>query len=78
MFPARNGVSKTISPSGIVTGRPYPDYNLLSSELGSYMQIFEHNDPTNTTKERTTGAVTLNPTGNTQGRYVFMSLTTGR
>ena len=50
----------------------------LSSELGSYVQVFEHNDPTNTTKECTTGTVTLNPTGNTQGGYFFMSLTTGR
>ena len=78
MFPSQNGVSKTISPSSIVTGCPYLDYNLLSSKLGSYVQVFKQNDPTNMTKECTTGAITLNPTGNAQGGYFFMSLTTGR
>ena len=29
-------------------------------------------------QERTTGAISLRPTGNSQGAYLFMSLTTGR
>ena len=29
-------------------------------------------------QERTTGAISLQPTGNAQGAYFFMSLTTGR
>ena len=59
-----------------MTGRPNPDYNDLKLEFGSYMQVFECNDPTNTTKQRTTEAITLNPTGNAQGGYYFLSLVT--
>jgi hypothetical protein len=35
-------------------------------------------DPTNTNKTRAIGAIALTPTGNAQGGYFFMSLTTGR
>jgi hypothetical protein len=77
-FPAKNGVSQTMSPLTIMTGKPSPDYNDLKLELGSYVQVFEDNDPTNTMKTRTTGAIALTQTGNAQGGYYFMSLTTGR
>ena len=76
-FPALDGVSTTLSPLTLMTGVPLPDYNSLKLEFGSYVQVFELNDPTNTTKARTTGAITLNPTGNAQGSYHFMSLITG-
>jgi hypothetical protein len=77
-FPAKKGVSRTLSPLTIMMGRPGPDYNDTKIEFGTYTQVFESNDPTNTTKARTTGAIALTPTGNAQGGYYFMSLTTGR
>jgi len=77
-FPAENGVSTTLSPLTIMTGKPSPDYNDVKIEFGSYAQVFESNDPTNTVKARTTGAIALTPTGNAQGGYNFLSLTTGR
>jgi hypothetical protein len=77
-FPARDGASEVMSPLTIMTGRPNPDYNDLKIEFGAYAQIFESNDPTNTVRNRTTGAIALTPTGNAQGGYYFMSLTTGR
>ena len=77
-FPAKNGASDTISPLAIMTGLPCPDYNSLKVELGSYCQVFEDNDPTNTMRAKETGAIALTPTGNTQGGYYFMSLVTGR
>jgi hypothetical protein len=77
-FPAQNGVSDTLSPLTIMTGKPGPDYNDLKIEFGAYTQVFEDNDPTNITKARTTGAIALTPTGNAQGGYFFLSLTTGR
>jgi len=40
--------------------------------------VFEDNDPSNTTKSRSTGAIALNPTGNAKGDFHFMSLTTGQ
>ena len=47
-------------------------------EFGSYVQVFEDNDPTNTLRARSLGAIALTPTGNAQGDYNFMSLATGQ
>jgi hypothetical protein len=77
-FPPKGGVSETLSPLTIMTGKPTPDYNDMKIEFGAYAQVFEDNDPTNTQRARTTGAIALTPTGNAQGGYNFMSLTTGR
>jgi hypothetical protein len=77
-FPIPNSASSTISPLTIMTGNPLPDYHDLRIEFGSYAQIFKGNDPTNNMDTCTTGAITLNPTGNTQGGVYFLSLSTGR
>ena len=76
-FPHANGISATLSPSTIVTGAATPDYNAMRLELGTYVQAFEENDPTNTPRSRSLGAIALCPTGNSQGDYYFMSLSTG-
>ena len=76
-FPWKQGVSDTISPAGLVTGTALPDFNKLRLEFGSYVQVFEDNNPTNTPRARSLGAIALNPTGNAQGDYYFMSLATG-
>ena len=76
MFPPRDGVSKTISPRGIIHGLTV-DYNKhCQLEFGSYAQVDEEHD--NSMQTRTTGAISLRPTGNEQGGHYFMSLTTGR
>ena len=77
MFPIAGGLSPIHSPYSIMTGRVGVDFNSFKLEFGSYVQVFEDNDPTNTTKARNTGAITLGHTGNTQGDYFFMSLVTG-
>jgi len=77
-FPSQNGISETLSPLTIMTGRANPDYNDLKLEFGLYVQFFEDNDPSNTTTSGNTGAIVMNPTGNAQGDYQFMSLTTGK
>jgi hypothetical protein len=77
-FPAKSGISETLSPLTIMTGRANPDYNELKLEFGSYVQVFEYNTPSNTTTSCNTGAIVLNPTGNAQGDYFFMSLVTGK
>jgi hypothetical protein len=75
MFPARDGVSSTQSPRRIMTGQ-YSDYTLHGQlEFGEYVQIHESHD--NSMSTRTTGAIALRPTGNTQGGYYFMSLSSG-
>jgi len=76
-FPRKNGVSDSLSPACIVLGKPNPDYNNMRLEFGSYVQVFEDNDPSNTPKARSMGAIALNPTGNAQGDYYFLSLATG-
>jgi hypothetical protein len=76
-FPWKNGVSDTMSPTSILTGAAIPDFNNMQLEFGTYVQVFEDNDPTNTPKARSLGAIALNPTGNAQGDYFFMSLATG-
>jgi hypothetical protein len=77
-FPAKNGLSDTLSPLTIMTGRPTPDYNDMKIEFGPYAQVFEDNNPTNTPRARITGAIALTPMGNAQGGYFFLSLATGR
>jgi len=77
-FPALDGISKTLSPKCIMTRKPNLDYNSLKIEFGSYALVFEDNYPTNTTKSCSMGTTALNPTGNIEGDYHFMSLTTGK
>ena len=78
ILPAENGISKHLSPHTIITGKPGPDYNIISKfEFGTYIQVHDEPSPTNTNTARTTGAIALNPTGNEQGAYYFMSLNTG-
>ena len=76
-FPRKNGISDTMSPATIVTGVGHPSYSSMRLEFGTYVQVFEDNDPTNTLRARSLGAIALTPTGNAQGDYNFMSLATG-
>ena len=63
-FPAKDGIAEKMSPLTMMTGKPFPDYNSLLLEFGTYVQVYEDNSPTNTTKARTTPVIALNPTGN--------------
>jgi len=76
MFPAKDGVSATQSPRRIMTGQQC-DYRLHGQlQFGEYVQVHESHD--NTMSTRTTGAIALRPTGNIQGGYFFLSLSTGK
>lgn len=77
-FPAEMGVSDTLSPSTIMTGRPAPDFNEMKLEIGSYVQVFEDETPTNTQRARTLGAITMEPLTNAADGVTFMSLATGQ
>ena len=74
-FPKEDGVSEHMSPYSIVTGRSRVDYNKIPLEFGSYVQLLDRS--VNTIRSRTIGAIALNPTGNENGAYRFMSLKTG-
>jgi hypothetical protein len=74
-FPAKEGASKTMSPSAIVLGSPKPDYTRLKITFGAFAQVYE--STTNTTRSRSIGAIALRPS-NEKGGYYFMSLSTGK
>ena len=78
LFPWKNGISADMSPAVIVAGTPPPDFNKMRLEFGTYVQVFEDNDPMNTTRARSMGAIAVvGPMGNAHGGYNFMSLSTG-
>ncbi len=74
-FPPKDGVSSTMSPRLIMTGLKIDCNKHCRLSFGSYAQV--HDDHDNTMATRTTGAIAMRPTGNVQGGYYFMSLTTG-
>jgi hypothetical protein len=75
-FPHEGGISDTMSPCTIMT-RKIVDYNKHCKIMfGAYAQVHKEHD--NSMLARTTGAIALRPTGNEQGGFYFMSLTTGR
>ena len=76
MFPPADGVSKTISPRGIIAGIHLDYTKHCQLEYGTYAQVHEEHD--NSMSTRTTGAIALRPTGIEQGGHYFLSLTTGR
>ena len=76
-FPWKIGISATMSPASLVLGHATPDFTKMRLEFGTYVQVFEDNDPTNTPRARSLGAIALNPTGNAQGDYYFLSLASG-
>ena len=60
-------ISNYASPATIVTGRQY-DYNMFcgpGSSFGEFVQTYQKTD--NTMQMRTVSAITLIPSGNTQG-----------
>jgi len=59
-FPAKDGISDTMSTLSMMTGRPLPYYKKILLEFGTYVQVFEDSNPANTTKSRTTPAIALN------------------
>ena len=68
-FPVKSGVSETLSPAVIITGRS-PDYKKhCKAKFGSYVQTHEEDQPRNSLKARTIGAITLRPDNSQQARY---------
>ena len=78
MFPANDGVSKTLSPLTIMTGTPAPSYNDFPLEYGQYVQCHDDSPASsNTTQSRTTGAIAVCPSNDNSGWY-FYSLNSGK
>ena len=75
-FPTNDGISTTLSPRSIVVGSHVDSNKHCRVEFGAYVQT--HEEHNNSMATRTTGAIALRPTGNAQGGYYFMSLSTGK
>jgi hypothetical protein len=78
MFQHAHGISETMSPRTIMTGMRANFATHCCSLFGAYCEVHNENDPSNTMRPRTSQAIALNPTGNLQGSYYFMSLGTGK
>ena len=77
-FPPKGGISSTISPRTLITGLK-TDYNKMCKlEFGSYAQVHDEPEPTNSMIPRTSGAICLGPNNTLQGGYKFLNLNTGR
>jgi hypothetical protein len=77
-FPVKSGISEKYSPRKLVSKHKLDAELHCKSPFGSYCEIHTDPDITNTMEPRTRWAICLGPTGNLQGSYKFMSLTTGR
>ncbi len=72
-FPPTDSISDTLSPRATIIGSKI-DYNKhCRAEYEAYVQTHDNSMTT-----RTTGAIAFRPTGNKQGGYHFMSLSTGQ
>ena len=60
-LPSDNEVSDTLSTDAIVEGLPKPNYDKLTIDSGSYVQV--HTGTNNNTKSRTVGEITLRTYG---------------
>ena len=74
-FPIASGVSQEASPRTIITGQKLDYSRHCKYQFGEYCQTHEEHD--NSMNPRTIGALALRPTGNAQGSYYFLSLSTG-
>jgi hypothetical protein len=76
VFPPKDGISGSINPRELITGVAIDANKHILAEFGEYVQT--HEEHNNTMKTRTTGALAIRPTGNSQGGHWFYSLTSGR
>jgi len=75
-FPHNDSVHEVMSPRTILTCLHIDHDKHCKLEFGSYVQINEEHD--NLMTARTLGAISLRPTGNTQGTHYFLSINSGR
>jgi hypothetical protein len=75
-FPVKSGVPKTWSPRELVSRHKLDAKLHCKAPFGSYCKVHVDPDITNTMESRTKWAICLGLTGNRQGSYKFMSLTT--
>jgi hypothetical protein len=76
-FPAANGISNRFSPREILQHNKLEVKYHCIAPFGCYCEVHEDNAPTNSMQSRGLPAICLGPTGNKQGTYSFLNLSTG-
>ena len=74
-FPVKGGVSDVYGPKAIMSGEVI-EIKKFSLPFGSYCQVHEEKLPRNSLASRSIGAISLGPSGNTQGGHQFFTLNT--
>jgi len=74
-FPQPDGISVTLSPCYIMTGKHLNNHHHVHTKFGAYVQT--HEEHSSDLESRTVGAICLGPTGNDRGGHYFLSLHTG-
>ncbi|KAL7460368.1 hypothetical protein ACHAXS_002287 [Conticribra weissflogii] len=74
--PNKNGISEEYSPREVVVRQRLSYKKHCQVPFGAYCEVFEDRERTNTMASRTRSAISLGPTGNLQGTYKFMCLST--
>ena len=75
-LPPQNNFGNALSPRTIVTGQRLDFKRHCRFQFGEYIQTHEQHN--NSMMSRTVGALALRPTGNAQGGFYFLSLSTRR
>ena len=75
-FLHNDGIHPTISPRTLITGLAIDYHKHCKIGFGTYIQVHEEGD--NSLRQRTSGAIALQPPGNDQGGHYFLSLQTGK
>ena len=77
VVPREAGVSDTLSPMELLTGRSLDFHKHCKLAPGSYCLVHEEHLPRNSMRERATGAIAIGPTSTLQGAYRFLFLKSG-
>jgi hypothetical protein len=75
-FPVKSGVSEKWSPRELISHHWLDAKLHCKTPFGAYCKMHTDPDITNTMEPRTKWGINMGPTGNLQGSYKFMSLTT--
>jgi hypothetical protein len=76
-FPVAGGISDRFSPREIILRHRLDAKNHCRAPFGAYCETHEDNKPTNSMKSRGLPTICLGPTGNIQGTYHFLNLSSG-
>ncbi|KAL7485324.1 hypothetical protein ACHAW6_010934 [Cyclotella cf. meneghiniana] len=77
-FPLQSGISQEYSPWEMVLRTKLTFEKHCKLPFGEYVEANDHPAITNDSMPRTTPAISMGPTGNSQGTYKFYSLITGK